>query len=249
MFELVHEYKCSLPLRLELDAVLRVLGTLSIEGQTCLDVGFSNPVTSRGLRRTGGYWSSAVWTPTEAAAAAEMLGETVLQVGPGGQLPFEDKQFSVVVLGRGRLTGSRVHDEALVHECHRVLKTPGYLILNCDFAKPGLGRLLGGSAAASGYTEAQLFDLLKMGFDVLGMRTYCRFWVQLVRLLLDRPGHGHGLGRLLYSLAYQLDLLIFFTRGHQVMAYGRRKGWRPRQTPVLSDGRSISEAVLRPYGR
>jgi hypothetical protein len=53
----------------------------------------------------------------------------------------------------------------------------------------------------------------------------------------------------LYRLAFQLDLIIFFTRGYRMVAYGRRKGWRPRQTPVLSDGRNITEAVLKQTGR
>ncbi|MGQ9663098.1 MAG: hypothetical protein ACUVWX_12290 [Kiritimatiellia bacterium] len=52
------------------------------------------------------------------------------------------------------------------------------------------------------------------------------------------------LGAVLYTLAYQLDLLLFFTRGYYMVASAKRRAWRPRTAPVLSDGRSLSEVVL-----
>lgn len=244
--------RSALPLRLELDTLARVLASIGTETRNCLDVGFSNPLMSRALRKSGGYWCSAVWTAAEQQDAAAILHEELATVGAGGELPFDDKQFDVVVIAAGRLTGDRVLDEALVHEAHRVLRTPGYLVLGADYRKSaGLAYPIARMASQRnrvGYADSQIFELLKTGFDVLGMRTYCRFWVQVVRALFDRPGGNQGLARLLYRLAFQLDLMIFFTRGYQVAVYGRRKGWRPRQTPVLSDGRSISEAVLRPVG-
>ncbi len=51
-----------------------------------------------------------------------------------------------------------------------------------------------------------------------------------------------------YWIAYQLDLLIFLARGHRLIASAKRHAWRSRDAPILSDGRSISEAVLKPLG-
>ncbi|MDD5706090.1 MAG: methyltransferase domain-containing protein [Kiritimatiellae bacterium] len=249
---LTADYRAALPLRLETEACARILDTINLNAATCLDVGFANPLSSRALRQMGGYWATAVGSAEHRRLASEILGEAVLQVGANGELPYEDKQFDVVVVGRGHLCGARDADEALVRECHRVLKTPGYLILNCDFRKTaGVASLLarrtpGGHRA--GYSESQLFDLLKTGFDVLGVKTYCRFWVQLARQLLARPGRNPRLVNIVYWIAAQLDFLLVFTKGYQMLAHGRRKGWRPRQTPVLTGGRSIGEAVLRRSG-
>lgn len=246
---LLDSYDADLPLRMEMDVVGRVLAALELGPVTCLDLGAANPASSRTLRKFGGYWSTAVWTARQRRLAATLLSDEVLQVGANGELPYEDKQFDVVVLGSGRLVGDRRADEALVQECHRVLKTPGYLILSGNYRKSGalvsLLALCGQRSLRAGYDESQLFDLLKNGFDVLGIKTYCRFWVQLVSQWANRTGRRPALLKVLYRIALQLDILLFFTKGYRVLAYGRRKGWRPRQSPVLSGGRSLTEAVLR----
>ena len=138
---------------------------------------------------------------------------------------------------------------ALVQECHRVLKTPGSLLVSCDYRKrlnlAGLLVRRTGQIQNPGYNERQLFDLLKTGFDVLGVRTYCRFWVQLVRLILDAPGRGKGRAASgLYWIASQLDALLFLTKGYQAIAHGSRKGWRVRQPLSARHGMHISESVL-----
>jgi hypothetical protein len=56
-------------------------------------------------------------------------------------------------------------------------------------------------------------------------------------------------GGILYRLFYQLDLLLFFTKGHRMLAVAHRRAWRRRDTPVLVDGRTLSEAVLSKAGR
>lgn len=249
----MEELRADLPLRLEMDAVSRVLGSLDLVMPVCLDVGFANPASSLLLRRHAGYWVAAAWDEEHRRRAAEVLREEVLATGADGELPYEDKQFDVVVIGRGRLKGSRAADDFLVRECHRVLKPQGYLILGADYRKPaGLAGLFGrdrGGSPRDGYSESGLFDLLKSGFDVLGVKTYGRFWVQVVRRLLDRPGRSRALVGSMYGLACRLDAPLFFTKGYQVIVHGRRKGWRPRQAPVLADGRGISEAVLRRVSR
>ena len=242
--------RCPLPLQLELDALQRILTAFRVKNQPCLDVGFQAPACCRRLRACGGFWTSVASDPETCAQLAAGLGEEVSLLEPNGLLPFEDKQFDVVVLALGRLSGNREADSALIRECHRVLKLSGYLILTVEYAKPlGLVKLFNRHQPDRGiggqYTEAALFDLLKTGFDWLGLRTYCRFWVQLVRQWVDRrhPEAGPALAAL-YWTARICDSLTVFTRGYLVTAYGRRKGWRPRATPKLADGRNISETVL-----
>ena len=54
----------------------------------------------------------------------------------------------------------------------------------------------------------------------------------------------YSVAGIFYVLAAQLDMLLFFTRGHYLIAHAKRRAWRPRKTPVQSDGRTITEAVL-----
>jgi SAM-dependent methyltransferase len=238
------------PLQMEMEAIERTFLALDLGTPTCLDVGVTNPFGSLRLRRLGGYWTTVQATPAQVQLADAVLGEPSLPMGPAGELPFEDKQFDVVILARGCLKGPSTSDLALVQECHRVLKTTGYLILAVDYRKKlDVAGLLCHRewACTSGYDERQLFNLLKMGFDVLGVRTCCRFWVQITRTLLG--GSGRTKGRTtacLYWLAHRLDSMLFFTKGYQAVAYGRRKGWRDRAPPGTRHGLSIGSAVLRP---
>jgi SAM-dependent methyltransferase len=248
--------RCPLPLQLELDAVQRILASFRIGNQPCLDVGFRAPAACRRLRGCGGYWTSVAADRDNCARLAAELAEDVALLGPEAALPFEDKQFDVVVLALGSLSGDRNADTALIRECHRVLKVSGFLILTVEYAKPlGLVDILNRrhqvASVGGRYSEAALFDLLKTGFDWLGLRTYCRFGVQMVRQWVDRrqSESGETPSRIaLFWVARACDCLLFFTRGYLVTAYGRRKGWRPRQTPKLADGRSISDAVLLRQG-
>ena len=125
-------------------------------------------------------------------------------------------------------------------------------VLGLTYQKKGLVR--------PGYSESQLFSILKHGFNVLNMRSYSRFMVEftdtLVQFFAARIKSGEGrsnddrITRLfsiagpLYRLAFQIDMLLFFTRGYYLIAMAKRRAWRPRKAPVLVDGRSISEAVL-----
>ena len=91
---------------------------------------------------------------------------------------------------------------------------------------------------------------LKDGFDVLGFRYSCRFWVQMVRQWVDRRresgirGAANGWLRFLYGVAMVLDVPLFWTRGHQMTVFCRRKGWREKHTRVLGSGTPVSDAVL-----
>jgi len=245
-----------LPLQMELEAVQRILQALRVQKQPCLAVGFHAPASCRQLQKYGGYWTSVATCSANQTRRKVEGQDDVAVLGKDAQLPFADKQFDLVVLALGALSGDRQADTALVYECHRVLKVSGYLILTVEYAKPfGLAKLFNHwhpvAHAGGQYSEAALFDLLKTGFDWLGMRTCCRFCVQMVRQWIDRrhPEMRHTPWLTAFYWAARLgDYLIFFTRGYLVTAYGRRKGWRPRATPKLADGRNISETVLIKLG-
>ncbi len=234
--------QADLPLRIELDAIGRMLAAQDFTpSTTCLDLGFANPMASVQLRRLGGYWMSAAFDGPGRRRAAAVLGEEgVLQGGIDGEFPFEDKQFDVVVLARGILNGDLGHDIRVITECHRVLKTPGYLIVCSDYRRRFS---LLGQGGQGGYSEKQMFNLLKLGFDVLGVKTYCRFWVQLVHRCLGSEASGAAPG--LYSIANALDKLLFLSKGYYIIANGRRKRWRDNQASgVYAHGVSIGDGAL-----
>lgn len=72
------------------------------------------------------------------------------------QLPYEDCQFDVAVLHPDGV------DREHIREIYRVLKTGGHLFFTVDeFSGPQDG----------GYTPADIYELLRKGFDILEMRT------------------------------------------------------------------------------
>jgi len=246
---------CSLPLRREISSVMHFLHAQVRTVKVGLDIGFTNAGVSQLLRQTGGYWMSVEPTPQRQALVAAALGnETVLCAGANGELPFEDKQFDAVVMAHGVLP-DRETAGAMVRECHRVLKTGGHFILTVEYRKRfGLAAALNQQRLVSGaggcYSEGEVFQLLKDGFDVLGFRYTCRFWVQLMRQWVDRRRASHVNGatniwvRFLYGVALLLDAPLVLTRGYQMTVYGRRKGWREKHSRVLSKNTPVSSAML-----
>ena len=269
-------YKLSLLKQEKFRALCAMLGPTA--GLTCLDIGGDNGVISLLLRRGGGTWTSADGGATAVAAIRQLVGERVVEMD-GCRLPLPDKQFDRVVVID--YIEHVIEDEAFIAECHRVLKPDGVLIVNTPHIKRsllvGLRRLLGLSDAhhghvRPGYTEAQLFAVLKNGFNVEAVRTYSRFCTQLLdtglRWISERKSGSHDdvkgtllreadfkkldnalrLYRLvfpLFWLAVQLDRLLFFTRGFMLIVRARRRPWlqRPMSHPLVN-GRSLSEATL-----
>lgn len=263
--EALRVYRNTLPQRLEIEAIVRALEGTSMAEATALDVGMPNPAMSLLLRQRGGAWTSAARDEAAARAAAEALGQSVAVLEPNGGLGFADRSFDWVVVALGVLT-SMVDAEAFIHECHRVLKPTGQLILSTQRLKPFslanvVRRTLGETAAQRGnvrigYTERELFGLLKTGFDVLAMQSYARLFVELVRIWELRkrrrdvaPDRVSRMTATLYWVALQFDYLGVMARGHVLLAYCRRRQWKARTAPILSDGRTIHEAVLRRTGR
>lgn len=245
----------SLPVRREISSVLHFLNGAARGVKVGLDIGFTNAGISRMLHQTGGYWMSVEPTPQRQKLVADALGsETVFCAGQQGELPFEDKQFDVVIVAHGVLPEGATA-MAAVREFHRVLKTDGHFILTVEYRKQlGLAAAINQQRVVTGaggqYNAAEIFHLLKDGFDVLGFRHTCRFWVQLVRQWLDRRQAARRRGgtelwlRCLYGLALLMDMPLFMTRGYQMTVYSRRKGWREKHAKIVSKNTPVSDALL-----
>lgn len=244
----------SLPLRHEVSSVIHFLNAQQGEIRTAMDLGFTHAGVSQTLRHTGGYWVTVETSPEQHSLISKVLEpSTVFTLGINGQLPFEDKQFDVIALAHGSLPTSEAAAAEVVRECHRVIKPGGMLIMTVEFHKRfAISNIFQRSVSDSGatYNEAGIFKLMKAGFDVLGYRFTCRFWVQQVRLWIDKRNvNGIRLPssnwlNLLYAVAYIMDLPLFFTRGHQMTVHARRKGWRGVQHSVLSEKMPVSDALL-----
>lgn len=259
-----HIFRKRLTLQLRLHEILRLLD--DVPSTQCLDVGAQNGTLLRHLRRGGGVWHSVAFSEDAEQTLVASVGENVHRAEPDA-LPFEDKTFDAIVLFD--CLHQVEHDEAFITECHRVLKADGRLIVNVPNAKSW--SLLAPVQAVlqqtpedlgytrRGYTESELFRVLKHGFDVYQVRSFSRFFVELTdavvqwycrRLARDGRDTAAALKRVysvsgpFYWLADQLDLLLLLTRGYSLIAIAKRRTWRPRKAPVLVDGRSISEAVL-----
>lgn len=257
-------FRKMLPLQVRLHEAIRLIGDTS--KLTCADVGADLPAMSGYLRKRGGTWYTVATGARAAELAKRVLNSNVSEI-QGQKLPFARQTFDVVVLFD--VLDRIAKDEDLIEECHRVLKPDGRLVVIVRRVKRlsllgAVRRILGVTpdklgCARAGYTEPELFQILKHGFDVHHIRSFSKFFVELVdvirqfvikRSMLDEGEMTPGMLRLhtvlfpFYWTAFQLDLLLFFTRGNSLIAEAKRRAWRPRNTPVLVDGRSIGEAVL-----
>lgn len=258
-------FNSSLPLRMQFQELLRSIG--SSADVAALDIGDDSGAISYHLRRTGGNWSTLAMDEAAATCIRELVPDQVFTTN-GGAFPFEKKSFDLIVIA-GSLERIRA-DAQWIEECHKALRPDGRLILCVARIKHWtlirlLRRVFGltydrKGQVREGYTESDLFNVLKDGFDVLSTRTYSRFCVEFVDLFVDlgrrhitaRGGEAaaarlyrlHRMTALFYWLANQIDLMLFFQRGYKTIAVAKRRAWLPRKTPVLVDGRSITEAVL-----
>lgn len=261
-----HIFEKSVVQQAKLAELVSLIGRVP-PNQVWLDICGGNAVISAQLRRLGGTWHSAGLT-AEITERLRLLVEERVEAMDGLQLPFANNTFDGVVVVD---VFERVEEDGrLVAEIHRVLKPTGRLVLNVPhFKRWSLLRLwrrwMGSTEAAlgqlrAGYTESELFNLLKDGFDVEMARTFGRFFVEALEAMMcgltlrggKTPDHetAERIVRLyrraypFFQLAAGLDSLLFLTKGHQLVARARRRPWRPRRAPVLADGRSIAEATL-----
>ena len=258
-----HIFRKALPMQVMLHEVLRALGP--VDGQSCLVIGSRNGNFSSLLRQQGGTWSDVVEDAQSERAVSCMVADEIYRF-ENGVLPFKNKHFdAILVLNFLEIVAD---DYSFIEECHRVLKADGRMVVNARHLKgysllQPLERLCRLNAQSTGqtrggYTESELFRILKNGFNVLNVRSYSRFFLLLVDLFVRLAARrrrsedgedadlrtAYSVAGPFYRIADQLDLLIFFTRGYRLIASAKRRAWRPRNAPVLVDGRSISEAVL-----
>ena len=247
----------SVYLQVILQVVLKEMGDLY--DKRCLVVGSPNVFISRQLRIAGGEWSDLAFDEGKAGVLRDAIGgDAGIKVFEKGKaLPFDGKSFDIVLILDG-LNGSG-SDYDFIELCHKVLDSDGLLVVCVPREKKlslisFLRSLFGITDAVFG--ERQLFDILKNGFDVMQMRSFARFFSELVDVVVRRRAGSRGTPQELmglykvaypfYWVAYQLDLLLFLSKGHRLVARAKRHAWRSRDAPVLSDGRTISEAVLKP---
>lgn len=261
-------FRKALPARVKLGEVVRTLD-FTPESQ-CLTVSVSEVLLTYHLHQRVGKWSALAYGDEAAERFQGLLGSNI-KASKSMKMPFKEKTFDFVIVLDAF---ERVQDvESLIIECHRVLKPTGRLVAIVPNTKPWsivrpLVSLMGVNDerrgwVRPGYTEQRLFRQLKDGFDVFKMQSFSRFFVEfidgirirLVGSLGVREEDGHETVLRYYTILYplywighQLDTLIFFTRGHYLIATAKRRAWLPRKTPVLSDGRSITEAVLSRIG-
>lgn len=249
-------FRKSLMLQLELQEVLSALGRL--DDLVCLEVGGNNALFSYQLRRHGGHWKTLALDAATAARLKDSL-ESDVDVLPSEGGFAEKHTYDVAVIAGGELD-AMLGDHDFVKRCHHVLKPDGRLIVCVERKKRislmNLIKPLLTGTHQSAFTESRLFETLKNGFDVSSVRTYMRFfstWVDdTVRHMakrrqqepLEDQRRFYNVAGVFYWIAFQIDALLFLTRGHRMIAVARRRGWRSREAPILSDGRKISEAVL-----
>ena len=127
-----------------------------------VDAGFGDAAVSQALRAAcPGVWM----TVEDGVAARERVAgtldpKTVLQLGVGGEMPFDDHQFEVVLLAAALFAQPRGRLETLVRETHRILQGGGCLYFTVEEA----------TGANGGWTQRAVYELLRDGFDVVGLK-------------------------------------------------------------------------------
>jgi len=139
----------------------------------CLEISAGDGIISASLRALGGSWKTAVSTETAAFSLNHSINEPITLV-ENGKLPFEEHLFDRVIIVDA-LKGI-TDDCEFIHECHRVLKNDGWVIISEKRRAPFslvalLQRAFDISPIAkgqrrNGYKVGELFHILKDGFDV-----------------------------------------------------------------------------------
>jgi SAM-dependent methyltransferase len=145
----------------------------------CLEISSGDGAISAHLRTLGGKWKTAVSTEAAVDSISYSISEpTVLM--DHGTLPFDDHSFDRVIIVDA-LKGIAA-DGDFIRECHRVLKTDGWVVISEECRRPIsftalLQQLFSVSPVAkgqkrNGYTGTELYNILKDGFDVPETRLY-----------------------------------------------------------------------------
>ncbi len=155
----------------KLERINALAGTTS--NCQCLEISAGDGLISASLRNLGGSWKTAVATETAADSVSYCLSEKITII-ENGKLPFDDNTFDQLVIVDA-LKGI-ADDYEFMHECHRVLKNDGWVIISETRRAPVslvtlLHHLFNTSPICqgqkrNGYKRDELFNILKDGFDV-----------------------------------------------------------------------------------
>lgn len=145
----------------------------------CLEISAGDGIISASLRALGGSWKTMAANAAAGDSVGCFISDTVTLID-NGKLPFEDQSVDRVVIVDA-LKGIS-DDSEFIHECHRVLKIDGWVIISETRRAPVslvalLQRVFDISPLAkgqrrNGYTAGELFNILKDGFDVPETITY-----------------------------------------------------------------------------
>lgn len=126
-----------------------------------VDIGFPDAAPARALRaaRPGVWMSVAGDMASRDMLAADLDPKTVLAMGCGGELPFGDHQFDVVVLSADVLERRGPRLDKVIQESHRILQGGGCLFFTVTE-----------SSDEPGWTARAVYELLRNGFDVVGLK-------------------------------------------------------------------------------
>ncbi|HEV8673637.1 MAG TPA: methyltransferase domain-containing protein [Methylomirabilota bacterium] len=165
----------------------------TFDGARCLEVGCDRGVTSYHLRRRGGRWVSVDTEAVHVRETHELVGRGVVQIEPL-RLPFRDGAFQCVAVVD--FLEHVEEDAAFLRELGRVLAPGGSLYVTVPRSDERLvinrlKELVGMTPALyghvrHGYTVPELRSKVEsLGFRVTTVRTYSRFFTELVELALN----------------------------------------------------------------
>ena len=268
-------FKRSVRRQMRLREIKELIGITT--NQNCLEITSGDGVISSRLRDGGGRWKTLVLSHA-AKASLDWFLDDPAEVLQGPALNEPDGMFDLVLIVDAL---ERVRDDyAFIKECHRVLKPDGRLVITAGrkMVFSGLLRsMLGLSWHAKGlerscYTNSELFEVLKDGFDVPDTDSFSTGCIEFPGLLCEAAANklAHGVYNmppegtstaefyhytklnvfatlfypLMWLLARMEEKLLFFAAGHNMVAKTKRRVWRASKQPVLIDGRSIAEAAI-----
>ena len=251
------QYNASLPLKQQISTMIKSFPLSGRAAKTFLDIGMPNPIMSKMLRKKGGSWSTIVRSPKLLEFTSKLLNDSnVSCLGINGELPYQDKSFDYIIVALDILP-AMPDQESFLKECHRVLKLNGRLIIAIQNKRPlsiithkrnKLAEKINGfTPINSAMLQKDVFQFFNTGFNVISCEYYSKFFTELARIKeyeASITGNPQNKKIPSYWLANQLDFFIFGGKGYVTVITAERRQWRERVSPVLSDGRSIQEAVL-----
>lgn len=243
-------------------------------GMQYLEISNGDSVISRQLYALGGHWKTIAVHENVAKYLTHETGEAVDFI-KDEKLPFESGMFDRVVVID--VLKEIENDSDFIRECHRVLKPSGEVLVSENYRRPAsltalVQRLLSRApisqgAYRNGYTEHELYQILKDGFDVPESVLYSNDLLECVATIAELFQNQNKYGpywlareskgtadiqryKQLYTLAgISYPLMWFLSKleslsSHRLLVKSRRRVWRPRIQPKLVDGRSIAEAAI-----